>query len=63
MFEISRSSLVEVDTQLEICLVLNYVSKQSIISINETLNILFAKLSNFFRNNNQPSTILIQFYN
>lgn len=46
-FEISRYSLVEVDTQLEICLVLNYVSKQSIISIKETLNILFAKLSNF----------------
>lgn len=49
-FEISRSSLVEVDTQLEICMVLKYTTDTSISEINQTLNILFAKLSKFIIN-------------
>ncbi|MEZ4688754.1 MAG: four helix bundle protein [Ignavibacteria bacterium] len=49
-FEISRSSLVEVDTQLEICKELNYMSEYTEISINKSLNLLFAKLSKFINN-------------
>ena len=45
-FEISRSSLVEVDTQLLIALNLNYVSEEDIQRLDELLNHLFAKLSN-----------------
>lgn len=45
-FEISRSSLVEVDTQLEICAELNYVDTSQRENMNELLNKLFAKLSN-----------------
>ncbi len=45
-FEIARSSLVEVDTQLEICRELVYISNENIESINQLINKLFAKLSN-----------------
>lgn len=45
-FEISRSSLVEVDTQLEISLKLNYVTKEDLLYLIELFNKLFAKLSN-----------------
>jgi len=46
-FEISRSSLVEADTQLEICKSLNYISESSFPVLDEHINKLFAKLSNF----------------
>jgi|WetSurMetagenome_2_1015567.scaffolds.fasta_scaffold191591_2 four helix bundle protein len=42
-FIIARSSLVEIDTQLEICKRLNYLSEYSTLS--EQLNHLFAALS------------------
>ncbi len=45
-FEISRSSLVEVDTQLIICSELSYLSEEELRGFNEILNKLFAKLSN-----------------
>lgn len=45
-FEIARSSLVEVDSQIEICLKLNYIKKENIIEIELQLNHLFAMLSN-----------------
>ncbi|MCY7361462.1 MAG: four helix bundle protein, partial [Ignavibacteria bacterium] len=45
-FEIARSSLVEVDTQLEISMMLNYISQNDLNNLNELLNKLFAKLSN-----------------
>ncbi len=49
-FEISRSSLVEVDTQLEICQELNYLDEFSASAVNQILNLLFAKLSTFILN-------------
>ncbi len=45
-FEISRSSLAEVDTQLEISRELNFISESAIVKFDQLLNILFAKLSN-----------------
>ena len=45
-FEISRSSLVEVDTQLEISKELNFISESAIINFDQLMNVLFAKLSN-----------------
>ena len=44
-FEISRSSLVEIDTQLEISSVLSLVTVQQIDKLKEMLNKLFAKLT------------------
>jgi four helix bundle protein len=44
-FEISRSSLVEIDTQLEIALKLNYCSQSDLTEISEQMNHLFASLS------------------
>jgi four helix bundle protein len=48
-FEISRSSLVEIDTQLEISSVLDLITIQQTNSINEMLNKLFAKITRLFR--------------
>ena len=45
-FEISRSSLVELDTQIEISLQLNYLKVNSSDHLDELINKLFAKLSN-----------------
>jgi len=45
-YEISRSSLVEIDTQIEISLMLGYVKYENIGNIDETVNHLFAKLTN-----------------
>jgi len=46
LFEISRSSLVEIDTQLIISFELNYLNQSELNSISKTLNTLFARLSN-----------------
>ncbi len=46
-FEISRSSLVEVDTHLEIAKELKYLDKKEISELDKDLNELFAKMSNF----------------
>ena len=45
-YEISRSSLVEIDTQLEIPKCLNYIEGGNLIELEETLNHAFAMLSN-----------------
>ena len=44
--EISRSSLVEIDTQLIIAKELEYTDEDELNRLNEILNVLFAKLSN-----------------
>ena len=44
-YTIARSSLVEIDTQLEICHRLNYLSPLEKSSLAEQLNHLFASLS------------------
>lgn len=44
-FEISRSSLVEIDTQLEICIGLKYTNETELENIAKIINHLFAMLS------------------
>lgn len=49
-YEISRSSLVELDTQLEIAQKLNYLNRANLEELDEKLNHLFAMLSNLIAN-------------
>lgn len=51
-YEISRSSLVELDTQFEIAQNLNYLNQVDLEEIDERVNHLFAMLSNFIANTN-----------
>jgi four helix bundle protein len=44
-YEIARSSLVEVDTQLEISRTLGFISKSDLPTINNLMNDFFAMLS------------------
>ncbi|MCJ7552298.1 MAG: four helix bundle protein [Ignavibacteriaceae bacterium] len=46
-YEISRSSLVEVDTHIEIAKELEYLDEKVLAELDNDLNELFAKLSNF----------------
>lgn len=43
--EIARSSLVELDTQIEIALKLNYINENEIIDLTESSNHIFAMLT------------------
>lgn len=45
-FEISRSSLVEIDTQMGISLLLEYIRASEISELEELMNHLFAKITN-----------------
>ncbi len=47
--EISRSSLVEVDTQIEIALKLNYLNQKDIIDLIESSNHIFAMLTKLIK--------------
>jgi len=49
-YEISRSSLIEIDTQLEICNELGLLTESDIINWDKSLNTLFAKISNLILN-------------
>ncbi|HLR26761.1 MAG TPA: four helix bundle protein [Fodinibius sp.] len=49
-YEISRSSLVEIDTQIEIALRLGYISTSDIERMEEQINHTFAMLSNLITN-------------
>jgi hypothetical protein len=54
-YEIARSSLVEVETQMEIALVLNYLSENDISNANEFMESVFKMLSKLISNiNNKP---------
>ena len=44
-YEIARSSLVEIDTQIELSLELNFLTKDDIMLLNENANEVFAMLS------------------
>ena len=55
-FELSRSSLVEVDTQLEIALKLKYVTIGEVEQLDEHLIHLFAKLSNLIKQSRVKAT-------
>lgn len=46
-YEISRSSLVEVDNHIEVAKELGFLSNESLNELDEKLHELFAKLSNF----------------
>lgn len=45
-FEVARSSLVEIDTQLEISINLSYCARDDLRYIEEQMNHIFAMLSN-----------------
>ena len=49
-YEISRSSVVEIDTQLEIALLLNYLSNISINEVEQKLESVFRMLSKMIEN-------------
>lgn len=49
-YEIARSSLVEVDTQMEAALILNYANKEQTISIENYLESVFKMLSKMISN-------------
>ena len=49
-YEISRSSLVEVDTQIEISLILEYLKKNKILKLEEYLESVFKMLSKMISN-------------
>lgn len=48
-YEIARSSLVEIDTQLEIAKRLNYITNKELETIEDKLEHVFAMLSNLIR--------------
>lgn len=48
--EIARASLVELDTQIEISIKLNYLSISDTITLSEMVNHTFAMLSKFIKN-------------
>jgi four helix bundle protein len=49
-YEIARSSLVELDTQLEISINLNFLTEDNEEEISKKINIVFAMLSNLIKN-------------
>ena len=49
-YETSRSSLVELDTQIEIAKNLNYFNRINMKKLDEMLNHLFTMLSNLIKN-------------
>lgn len=48
--EIARSSLVEIDTQLEISLMLNYVIKENVVEVENYISRIFQMLSKMIKN-------------
>jgi four helix bundle protein len=51
-YEISRSSLIELDTQLEISLKLGYINDNSINDLSNLVNHIFAMLSKLIEKTN-----------
>lgn len=54
-YEVARSSLVEVDTQIEICLFLAYLSKDNITELEKNIESVFRMLSKMINNLENPS--------
>lgn len=44
-YEISRSSLVEIDTQIEVALLLDYLNKEAIVDVENSISRIFQMLS------------------
>ncbi len=51
-YEIARSSLVEIDTQIELSKRLAYCKKEDLLALEEQMNHLFAMLSNMIKRSN-----------
>jgi len=49
-YEISRSSSVEIDTQIEICKLLEYVKENELVHLDAELNNVFALLTAMINN-------------
>ncbi len=49
-YEISRSSLVEIDTQISVCLMVNYLDKSQILKLELLINNGFAIISKMISN-------------
>lgn len=49
-YEISRSSLVEIDTQIEISMLLDYINQEQIIKLKEYVVSIFRMLSKIITN-------------
>ena len=47
--DIARSSIVEVDTQIELCVALKYLSKEEIENVDEIINHSFAMITNLIK--------------
>jgi len=48
-YKIARSSLVELDTQLEICNSLEYLSSENLDPLSKSINKIFARLTNLIQ--------------
>ena len=49
-YEVSRSSLVEVDTQIEICMLLDYIKQENITELSKYSESVFRMLSKMIGN-------------
>jgi four helix bundle protein len=49
-YEIARSSLVEIDTQIETAIILNYTTKEQVIPLGNNLLAIFKMLSKMISN-------------
>jgi len=49
-YEVARSSLVEVDTQIEISVTLNFLTKESVAELEKYIESVFRMLSKMIRN-------------
>ncbi len=49
-YEISRASLVEIDTQLEISLLMNYITENQILNLEKNIESIFRMLSTLILN-------------
>ena len=49
-YEISRSSIVEVNTQIEICMLLEYVKNENLINLGKYSESVFRMLSKMIAN-------------
>ncbi|TDI91738.1 MAG: four helix bundle protein [Caldithrix sp.] len=57
-FKIARSSLVEIDTQLEIANRLNFCAEEALILLGENLNHIFASLSKLIQKTGEKNSVL-----
>lgn len=49
-YEIARSSLVEIDTQIEICYELGYIKPEKTVNLEKDINEIFALLTAMIKN-------------